>query len=264
MSGVGAAALPAADEPAVEPGLDAPAAPPPVSAGAAALLLVAAVVVAALVGVSVGRLMPFDEDDAVFESRRSVPVEPAPASFLEGVAPAATFDVAGALPADDADGRLGPWSVEAGSWTVADGVARATDVGDDGALAVATAPDGATMAQVTVVDPEAGTGLVVSYRDPEHYVALQVGRTGSSVQLVQVDGRPLQPRVLYTAVLDSPDAPLVLAIRRRSDGYEAVANGVLIGHRPVEEDEPEPWRVGLVTGTRPTVTATTFDDLVVA
>ncbi|HEX7134599.1 MAG TPA: hypothetical protein VF228_18640 [Iamia sp.] len=240
----------------------APTAPTaPVSSGGAALLLVAAVVVAALVSVSVARLMPFDEDDAVLEAVAPVPLEPVGAAALDGVAPVVTFDEAGAtLP----DGELGPWSVEAGEWIVEGGTARATDTAEEGALAVVTAPSGASIAQVTVRDPQPGTGLVVSYRDPDSYIALQVGRTGSTVQLVEVDGRRLQPRVLVVADLASPDAPLVLAIRRHLGGYEAVANGYRIGHRTVEEeDEPDPWRIGLVTGIRPAATATTFDDLVV-
>jgi len=235
---------------------------PPVSTGAAAALMVAAVVVAALISVTVARLIPYDEDDAIVESARPVPAEPAPADALQGVAPTVTFDQPSAdgLP-DDA---LGPWTIEAGGWAVEDGAARATDTGEDGALAVASAPSGATAAQVTIVDPQPGAGLVVSHRDAEHYIALQVGRTGDTVQLVEVDGRPLQPRVLITADLDSPEAPLVLAVRRRDDGYEAVANGTRLGRRTVDEDAPDPWRIGLVTGIPPTTTETTFDDLVVA
>lgn len=260
MSPPEAAAAPIAEGPEPADASGARPAPPPVSVGAAALLLVAAVVVAALVSVSVARLVPFDEDESVVESAQPVPAAPAGATNLEGVAPSVTFDGAGpGLPA----GALGPWSVEAGTWTVEAGVARATDPGDEGALAVATAPAGATIAQVTVLDPEPGTGLVVSYRGPDDYVALQVGRSGSSVQLAVIDGNPLQPEVLVVADLASPDAPLVLAIRRHLGGYEAIANGLRLGHRTVEEDEPAPWRVGLVTGFRDTVTTTTFDDLVV-
>jgi len=236
------------------------AAPQPVSPGAAVVLLVAAVVVAALVSVSVARLMPFDADDAVLEAVQPVPVEPAGAVALEGVDPAVTFDGAGpALP----DGHLGAWSVETGAWTVEGGAARATDTGEEGALAVVTAPDGSSIAQVTLHDPTPGAGLVVSYRDPDSYIAVQVGRTGRTVQLVEVDGRPLQPRVLVVADLTDPTAPLVLAVRRHLGGYEAVANGYRIGHRGLEEDEPAPWRIGLVTGVRPDATTTTFDDLVV-
>jgi hypothetical protein len=233
----------------------------PVSSGAAVVLLVAAVVVAALVSVSVARLIPFDEDDAVVESAQAVPAQPAGAPALAGVDPAVTFDGAGpGLPA----GSLGAWSVVAGEWTVAGGAARATATGEEGALAVATAPEGADSAQVTLTDPEPGAGLVVSYRGPDSYVALQVGRTGSTVHLVEVDGRRLQPRIWITADLSSPDAPLVLAVRRRLGGYEAIANGQRIGFRTVEEDDPSPWQVGLVTGVLPSATATTYDDLVVA
>lgn len=234
---------------------------PPVSSGAAAVLLVAAVVVAALVSVSVARLIPFDEDDVAFEAVRAVPAEPAGVAALAGVAPAVTFDGAGpGLPA----GSLGAWSVVAGEWAVAGGTAHATAVGEEGALAVAPTPEGADTAQVTLTDPEPGAGLVVSYRGPDSYVALQVGRTGSTVHLVEVDGRRLQPQVWVTADLASPDGPLVLAVRRRPGGYEAIANGERIGFRRVEEDAPVPWQVGLVTGVLPTATATTYDDLVVA
>ncbi len=244
-----------ADPEAAEPEVAGPA---PVSPVAAAVLLVAAVVVAALVSVSVARLVPFDEDEAAVEASRPVPAEPAGAGFLDGVAPLATFDGSAATLPEG-------WSVEAGAWAVADGAARATDVGDEGALAVVAAPEGAEMAQVTVRDPEPGAGRVGTYGDVGSYVALQVGRTGTTVQLVQVDGRRLQPRVLITAELTSPDAPLVLALRRHLGGYEAVANGDRIGRRSVaEEGVPGPWRVGLTTGRRPTATGTAFDDLVVA
>lgn len=257
---VAVAPIPAAVEAA--DGVDVPTTsrPAPVSSGAAALLLAAAAVVAALVSVSVARLVPFAEDEDALEAARPVPAEPASAEALVGVAPVITFDSAGpALPAEG----LGPWSTEAGTWTVEGGVARASDPGDEGALAVVTAPAGAAIAQVTVRDPEPGTGLVVSYLGPDSYVALQVGRTGSTVQLVEVDGRRLQPRLLIVAEVASRGSPLVLAVRRQTGGYEAIANGVRIGHRNIEGDAPEPWRIGLVTGPRRTVTGTTFDDLVV-
>ncbi|HMJ77868.1 MAG TPA: hypothetical protein VK507_17945 [Iamia sp.] len=257
MSPAGVAAVPVPDDADPQPA----AAPQPVSSGAAVVLLVAGVVVAALVSVSVARLIPFDADDSPQEAAQPVPVEPAGAVALEGVAPAVTFDGAGpALP----DGALGSWSTEAGAWTVDGGAARPTDTAEDGALAVVTAPEGSSIAQVTLRDPTPGAGLVVSYRDPDSYIALQVGRTGRTVQLVEVDGRPRQPRVLVVADLTDPTAPLVLAVRRHLGGYEGVANGYRIGHRGLEEDdEPVPWRVGLVSGVRPDATTTTFDDLVV-
>lgn len=236
-------------------------APAPVSPLGAGLLLAAVLLAAGLVAVSVSRALPHDlRTDSAIRADAPVPATPAPAPALVDVAPAIAFEQAGpGLPA----GTLGPWEEVAGAWETAEGTARATSTGPTGALAVVAAPADATVAQVTLTVPRAGAGLVVSYAGPDRYVALVVGRSGNTVEMVAVEGDPEAPRPLVLARASLAGGPLVLALERRVGGVQAVANGLALGRRVVD-DPGGPWRIGLVTGFRPRATEARFDDLTVA
>jgi hypothetical protein len=223
------------------------------------VMLVAALGAAGLIAISVARLFPPDDHGLAAIEVDPVPAGAAGAPELEGVAPTVTFDGTGALAA----GALGEWTTVTGAWQLADGTARATDVGDDGALAVVTAPAGAVAAQVTLTVPRPGAGLVVSYQGPESYVALQVDRAGRAVHVGVVDGDRSLPDLLIQAPLEAPDQPVVLTLVREASGVEAIVNGVTLGHPILDDPVEGPWSIGLVTGASPTAAEARFDDLIV-
>lgn len=235
-----------------------PAGPAPVTPVGAAVVLAGAMVVAALLSVSVARILPGrsgGDDDLVTHRLVPIPVTAAPAPALAGIPPTVTFD-------DDDAALPAPFEVVAGAWSTGDGQGRATEVGPAGALAVMPAP-GATAAQVTLVVTRPGAGLVVDYLAPDRYVALIVGRGGRSVEMVEVDGDRSAPRRLALAPLSASAGPLVLALERSVVGVGAYANGEQVGRRLVAEPEGD-WRIGLVTGFRARADEARFDDLTVA
>lgn len=227
----------------------------PVAPAGAALLLTAALVVAALVSVSVARLVPDESGDDTVTVRRDTPIPMmwAPAPGLADVTPLVTFD----------DGLPEGWETVTGEWSTVDGQAAATDVGTEGALGVFPVPADTTAVQVTLATPRPGAGLVVGYTGPDDYVALVVGRAGQTIEMIEVDGDRGSPRRLALAPLISAVPALVIALRRAPGGMEAIANGDVFGRRIVDEPEGE-QRVGLVTGFRGLAEAARFDDLTVA
>lgn len=242
-----------------------PAAVAPVGLGPAMLLTAALVIGAGLVGVGVVGLFP-SSGAPLMAARASigpsvpVPTAPRAAPGLRDRRPTVAFEADGSeLPG----GPLGPWQEVSGDWAAGGGTAAVIEGGRRSSLAVVEAPAGSTTVQVTLTGPWPSAGVVTSYVSATRYVALVVDASGRRVTMVRVDDDGDRSTTLIEAHLQSPDAPLVLALRRDGGRIEAFANGLALGRRVVRDPGGTP-RVGLVAGPGQSGREPRFDDLVVA
>lgn len=236
---------------------------PQVAPTTALVLLAAALVAAALIGVGLGGLVTVG--DVVASSGRSsdeglapVPAAAAPPPGASSVAPAVAFAIDGStLP----PGLLGAWEETAGDWAVEGGQALVRSEQRGPSLALVETPSEARLVAITLTSPSPGAGLVVDHRGPSDHLELVVASSGRAVELRRV--RPDGPVVILGAApLTAPGEPVVLAIERRGDEVDAIANGTRVISR-VDRDRGPGARIGLTAGPGRAGEAARFDDLVV-